>query len=111
MSDNYFAIERNGRCWTSLTLKSRNGDSDFSELMDMTYDEMKSNNNIEKFVIAAMQATNEISGTEDDQTIVNLVGQDGVFIWGIVMGPGENGEIRYLFVNWKKDGKNYRYEP
>ena len=110
MSKNYFAIERNGRCWDPVMLQSRNGDSDFSSFMNMTYDEMKSSEDIEKFIVAAMEATNEISGTADDQTVVNLVGEDGVFIWGIIMGPGENEDINYAFVDWKKDGKSYKYE-
>lgn len=110
MSKNYFAIERNSRCWDPVILKSRNGDSDFSSFLEMTYDEMKSNENVEKFIVAAMDATNQISGTEDEQTVVNLVGDDGIFIWGIIMGPGENGDIKYAFVDWKKDGKSYRYE-
>lgn len=111
MSKNYFAIERNGQCWNPVILKSRNGDSDFTSFLEMAYDEMKSSEHLDKFIVAAMEATNEASGTGDDQTVVTLVGEDGVFIWGILMGPGENGDIRYNLVDWKKDGKNYRYEP
>ena len=107
----YFAIERNGRGWSPVMLKSRNGDSDFTNFMEMTYDEMKSNEFLEEFIVAAMEATNEASHTEDDQTVVTLVGEDGVFIWGIIMGPGENNDIHYNLVDWKKDGKSYRYEP
>ena len=108
---NYFAIERNGRCWSPVVLKSRNGDSDFTNFMEMTYDEMKTSEHLGEFVVAAMEATNEASGTGDDQTVVTLVGEDGVFIWGIIMGPGENDDIQYNLVDWKKDGKLYRYEP
>ena len=111
MSKSYFAIERNGQCWSPVMLKSRNGNSDFSNFLEMTYNEMKSNEDIEKFVVAAMDATNSISGTADDQTVVTLVGEDGVFIWGIIMGPGEDGDIKYSFVDWKIDGKSYRYDP
>lgn len=107
---NYFAIERKGRCWSPVALKSRNGSSDFTDFTKMTYDEMKSNEHLEEFIIAAMEATNEASGTDDDQTVVTLVGGDGVFIWGIIMGPGENDDIQYNLVDWKKDGKSYRYE-
>ena len=111
MSKNYFAIERNGRCWAPVMLKSRNGDSDFVNFLEMTYDEMKSSEYLEDFVVAAMEATNEASGTGDDQTIVTLVGGDDVFIWGILMGPGENDDIRYSLIDWKKDGKSYQYAP
>ena len=111
MSKNYFAIERNEKCWSPVVLHSRNGNSDFSDFMEMSYDEMKSSERLDDFVVAAMDATNEISGTSDDQTIVTLVGADGVFIWSVIMGHGENEEIRYSLVDWKKDGHNYRYAP
>ena len=109
MSDNYFAIERNETCWSPVVLQSRNGDTDFSAFLDMTYDEMKSSDMLESFVIASMNATNEISGTEDEQTAVTLVGEDGNFIWGIIMGPGEDDQIQYVLVDYKQDGKTYRY--
>lgn len=107
---NYFAIERNGQCWSPVVLQSRNGDSDFSSFVEMTYDEMKSDERLEDFVVAAMNATNEASGTGDDQTIVTLIGEDDIFIWSIIMGPGENDAIMYNLVDWKKDGHMYRYE-
>lgn len=111
MSNKYFAIERNNKTWMPVMLQSRNGDSDFSDFLEMTYDEMKSSENLEEFVIAAMEATNEASGTDDDQTVVTLVGEDGFFIWGIMMGPGENYQIQYCLIDWLKDGNHYRYEP
>lgn len=111
MSRNYFAIERNGKCWSPVILKSRNGDSDFTSFLEMAYDEMKSSVDLDRFVVAAMEATNEVSGTCDEQTVVTLVGEDGVFIWGIIMGPGADEDIQYNLVDWKKDGKSYRYEP
>ena len=106
----YFAIERNEKCWDHVMLQSRNGNSDFSDFMDMTYDEMQSDERLEWFIIAAMEATNEASGNSDDQTIVTLIGEDDVFIWSIIMGPGENDDIMYNLVDWKKDGHMYRYE-
>lgn len=111
MSKNYFAIERNGRCWSPVILHSKDGSDDFANFMEMTYDEMKSNEYLDEFIVTAMEATNEASGTGDDQTVVTLVSEDGVFIWGILMGVGENdGDINYSLIDWKKDGKNYRYE-
>lgn len=107
----YFAIERNGRCWSPVMLHSSNGSSNFTNFMEMTYDEMKSNEHLEEFIIAAMEATNKASETNDDHTTVTLVGDDGVFIWGIIMGPGEDEDINYNLIDWKKDGKLYRYEP
>ena len=107
----YFAIERNNETWMPVMLQSRNGESDFSDFLEMTYDEMKSSENLEEFVVAAMEATNEASGTDDGQTVVTLVGEDGFFIWGIMMGPGENDEIQYCLIDWQKDGNHYRYEP
>ena len=111
----YFAIERNNQCWDHIDNKTLNRvnmiDVRLDELRNSTYDEMKKKHWLEGFVMAVMEATNELSGTDDDQTIVTLVGDDNIFIWSIIMGPGENDMIRYSLVDWKKDGKNYRYEP
>ena len=106
---NYFAIERNGECWSPVVLQSRNGDSDFSSFMEMTYDEMKNDDRLEEFVVAAMEATNQASETGNDQAIVTLIGEDGVFIWSIMMGPGENDNIMYNLIDWTSDGHVYRY--
>ena len=58
-----------------------------------------------------MDATNQCLPNKDEQTIVTLVGEDDVFIWSIVIGVEDNGDdVRYALVDWKKDGKSYRYE-
>lgn len=110
MSKNYFAIERDNTCWSPVILADHNGDPAFEEFLDMSYAEMKSSDRLSDFIVAAMDAANRKSGSNDKQTIVTLVGADNVFIWGILMGAGENDMIRYNLVDWKKDGKNYRYE-
>lgn len=106
----YFAIERGNQCWSPVMLQSINGESNFSGFLEMTYDEMKSSENLEEFVVATMEATNKVSGTGDDQTMVTLVGEDDCFIWGIMMGSGENDDIRFSLIDWQKDGNHYRYE-
>ena len=108
MSKNYFAIERNEECHVPVILADRNGNAAFAEFLDMSYDEMKSSETLEDFVIAAMEAADRICGIDDDQTIVTLVGGDDIFIWSIIMGY-ENDDIRYCLVDWKKDGYSYRY--
>ena len=108
MSKNYFAIERNGECWSPVILADR-GNHAFEEFLDMSYDEMKSSALLEDFVVAAMEAADRNCGVDDDQTIVTLVGSDDVFIWSVIMGY-ENDDVRYCLVDWKKDGKCYRYE-
>ena len=105
----YFAIERNGEWWSPV-LMHNNGDVDFSDFMNMAYDEMKSDDRLAEFVAAAMDATNAMSDTDDDQTVVTLIGEDDIFIWSIIMGPDEDGNIAYVLVDWKKDGKSYKYE-
>ena len=62
-------------------------------------------------VVAAMDAANTKTSSKDRHTIVTLVGRDNVFIWSVVMGPCENDMIQYSIVDWKKDGKSYRYVP
>ena len=108
MSKNYFAIERNGECKSPVILADRNGNVAYAEFLDMSYEEMKSSETLEDFVVAAMEAADRVCGVEDDQTIVTLVGSDDVFIWSIIMGY-ENDDIRYCLVDWKKDGRSYRY--
>ena len=44
------------------------------------------------------------------EPLVTLIDEDDVFVWSIIIGPGESDEIRYVLVDWKKDGKSYRYE-
>ena len=108
---NYFAVERDNQCWTNVLLADSNGDPTFDEFLDMNYDEMKSSDRLSDFVVSVMDATNNEIGKSDDQTIITLVGEDNVFIWSIIMGPGENDMIRHSLVDWKKDGHSYRYEP
>ena len=106
----YFAVERNRDCWMNVG-DANIGEVSFENFSKMTYDEMKSSEHLESFVVYVMDSTNIASGTDDYQTTVTLIGEDGVFIWGIVMMPGENEDIRYALVDWKKDGKSYRYNP
>lgn len=106
---NYFAIERNGQCWTNVLLADSNVNPTFDEFLDMNYDEMKSSASLNDFVAATMEAADRIV-KEDDQTIVTLIGDDDVFIWSVIMGY-EGDNIRYVLVDWKKDGKKYRYTP
>ena len=110
MSKNYFSIERDGRCLNNIMI--RNGDSSvaFETVMDMSYDDIKSYDMIEEFVVCVMDVSNTTFGTIDKQTIITLVGEDDVFIWSIIIGPDGDDQMRYAFVDWKKDGKNYRYE-
>ena len=101
MSNNIFAIERDGHYWEGIILDGH-GNPVFTEFLDMTYDEMKSSEQLENLVVAVMDAANAASNMNDEQTIINLLDEDGIFIWGIMIGPGENDEIRYSLVDWKK---------
>lgn len=105
---NYFAIERNGECWSPVILADSHGNPAFEEFLNMTYDEMKSNEQLDDFVAAAMEAADRKSEGEYDDTVVTLVGEDGFFIWGIIMAS-EGDDIRYSLVDWKKDGMRYKY--
>lgn len=112
MSERYFSVERNGSYGTIVAKKRQDGDNYLPDFMKMTYDEMKSNEYLDAFIVAIMEDANEAFGTIDDQTVVTLIDEDGIFIWGILIGPGEeDGDIRYNLIDWKKDGKNYRYAP
>ena len=111
MTKNYFAIERSGRCIDHVYLKCDDETIAFEDVMNMSYDEIKTYEHINEFVTAMIDATNTYFKTGDEQTIVNLIGEDDVFIWGVLIGPGDSDdELKYAFIDWKKDGKLYRYE-
>lgn len=107
MSKNYFAIECNQQYWEHVVLKDQDGNVKFEDYLDKAYNEMKNSDDLEEFVVAIMDAAN---GDASNNAIVNLIGEDGVFIWGIIMGPDVDDGVRYVLVDWKKDGKSYRYE-
>lgn len=103
----YFAIEHSKNYVDHVVIKDNNGDTVFGEYLNMSYDEMKNSDTLDEFVVAVMDCTKE---ADRGQAIVTLVGDDDIFIWSIIISnDGEN--VRYVLVDWKKDGKNYRYEP
>ena len=111
MLKNYFAIERDSKCIDHLLIRRDDGVVAFEDVMSMSYDELKAYEGIDVFIAAIMDATNEHFNEDDNQTVVTLVGADDVFIWGLLIGPGdEEDEFKYCFIDWLKDGKKYRYE-
>jgi hypothetical protein len=110
MKMNYFSIERDDRCIESVLFNNDKGEFIFQEVLSMTYDEIKSYEHIEEFVVCVMDVTNRFFDDNDDQTLLTLIGEDGVFIWSILIGPDKGDAIRYTFLDWQKDGKNYRYK-
>ena len=106
----YFAIERNGKCLEHVGLTNENGNSDrFDEYLNMSYDEMILQEDLGDFVLANMEASDAFFESENDQTIITLIGDDDIFIWSIIMGTVDD-EIRYITIDWKKDENKYRYE-
>lgn len=111
MTENYFAIERKDKSLDHVYLRLINGDIAFEDIMNMSYDEMKVYDKMDEFVTAVMDSANVYFKSIDEQTIINLIGPDDVFIWGILIGAGdEAGELKYAFIDWHKDGKKYRYK-
>ena len=111
MVKNYFSIERSGKCYNGAVFRDNDGNIAFEELMNMSYDEVKEYDNMDVFVECVMDASNQLFGTSDEQTVITLIGEDNVFIWSVIVGTGDNeDDLKYVFVDWKKDGKSYRYE-
>lgn len=109
---NYFAIECSNHCVDHVVIRDNENRVLFKNYLNMTYDEMKSSDDLDEFVVAVMDAANKSISDANDQTIVTLVGDDDVFIWSIIIGTADNdGDIKYVLVDWKKDGKSYRYVP
>ena len=104
----YFAIEHNQKCLDHVVLKDKDGNIVFGDYLSLTYDEMSARQDLEEFVVAMFDAAN--TDGNNAQMLVTLVGEDDVFIWGIMIGLVEE-ELRYVLIDWKKDGKSYRYEP
>jgi hypothetical protein len=111
MSKNYFAIEKNGTCLYPMVLADRDGNIAFEEFLYMTYDEMKSSDRLTDFVIAATEASDRKVEADNDHVFIVLIGEDGNFIWGILAGSDFDGVHRYNVIDFKKDGKHYRYAP
>lgn len=109
MAKNYFAIERENECHDHICLVDNNENIVFKDLMNMSYEEMKAYVDIDKFVVAIMDASNELFNSYDKQTIVTLIGEDDLFVWSVIIDV-DGDDFRYSFVDWRKDGKSYRYE-
>lgn len=109
--NNYFAIERDGKCIEHIYFKDNNDDILFEDVMNMSCDEIKTCKDIEGFIVCAMDAINKFFDNKDEQTIITLISEDGIFMWSILIGPGDNkNDLRYAFIDWMKDGRSYRYE-
>ena len=103
----YFAIENNQKCVDHVVLRDKDGNVAFGDYLNLSYNEMQSREDLDEFAVAMFDAVNE---GDDAQTLVTLVGDDDVFIWSVIVGMVDE-DLRYVLVDWKKDGKNYRYEP
>ena len=110
MAKNYFSIERAGKCICPVVIEDEDGIA-FEDWMDMSYEEMKAYKEIGLFIDCVMDATNAYFDENDDQTIVTLIGEDDMFIWSILIGPMDDPtKQHYGLVDWRKDGKFYKYE-
>lgn len=111
MITNYFSIERKGKCTSPIVIRAENNVVAFEDLMNMSYEEMKSYKDLELFVDCVMDVANEHFGESDEQTMITLIGKDDVFVWGILIGPAEDADqLQYALIDWKKDGRMHRYE-
>ncbi len=107
---NYFAIEKNGECYSPVLLADSDGKPAFFEFLNMTYEEMRDSEHLEDFVVAAMEAAERRgNGNEEfNDVVVTLIGEDDFFIWGIIMSA-EGDNITYKVVDWQADGNHFKY--
>ena len=112
MTKNYLVVERSGKSVENIVIRRNNDNSVmFEDLMNTSYNEMKSYRDLGTFVECVMDATNEFLQEGDEQTLITLIGSDDVFIWGILVAPGDTeGSLKYALIDWGKDGKKYRYK-
>lgn len=111
MTSNYFSIECNGQCYVPMYLVGDNGEIAFTDLMNMSYDEMKSYDGIDEFIVCVMDAADElVGGYAQTEVTVTLIDKSGTFVWSIIIGYGDaEDEFKYVFVDWRKDGNTFRY--
>ena len=110
MKHSYFAVERGGKCVDHITIRTDDFKTAFKDLMNMSYDEMKAYDHMQSFVVAVMDAANSYFNSIDEMTVITLVGADDVFIWSVIINSENSDKMNYAFVDWKKDGKYYRYK-
>ena len=105
---NTLAVECKGACLENVVLTNIDGGIRFNEFWNMSYEEMKSNDALSDFVDSLFDAADK-EFDNADQVMATLIGEDGNFIWSIIISADDD-TLRYCLVDWKKDGKNYRYE-
>lgn len=107
---NYFAIEINGNCYSPVLLADSDGKPAYTEFLDMSYEEMRDSEQLEDFVVAAMEAAERRGDGEEEYSdvVATLIGEDGFFIWGIIMSA-EGDNITYKVVDWQADGNHFKY--
>lgn len=110
MITNYFSIEREGKCASPIVIRDENNAVAFEDLMNMSYDEMKSYKNLELFVDCVMDVANECFDESDAPTMITLVGKDDVFIWGVLLDSTVDGKLKYALVDWQKDSRSFKYQ-
>lgn len=106
---NTLTIECKGTCLENVVLTNIDGGIRFGEFWNMSYEEMKSSEALSDFVDSLFDATDK-QFDDIDQVIATLIDEDNNFIWSIIIGANDD-TLRYCLVDWKKDGKNYRYAP
>lgn len=109
--NNYFVVERSGKTIDNFQIINDDKEVLFENMFTMSFNDLKQYEHIDVFVVAVMDATNQLFDEGDEPTLITLVGDDDVFIWSILInGEGDGENIRYAFINWLKEGKKYRYE-
>lgn len=108
----YFSIERSGQQVDHVVLLDNDGHTSYEEVLDMTLEDLKTYDKLEEMICVFMDASNEyFNSSVDEETLITLIGDDDVFIWSLLIGPGDVADdLMYHFINWKADGKSYRYE-
>ena len=109
MTRNYFAIERDEKCFEHVYLKDNDNNIVFEDFMNMSYEDLVGSN-VDGFVVSIMDASNELFCEDDGQTVVTLIDENDVFVWSIIIIPGDGDLLHYQFIDWKKDGCKFRYQ-
>ena len=112
MTGKYFVIEQNDKHVDGVVLLDAEGEILYEDLMNMSYEEMKTYDKLEDFLFTSQEASDSYFDTKGENTIVNLVNEEDTLVWGILFGPDPDNEeyLRYCFIDWGKDDKIYKYQ-
>ena len=106
---NTFSIEHGNGFVKDVCFADFTGNISHEEISALTFEELSNYDKIDYFIEGILEACDRFFGESNKEIIVTLVGEDGYFIWGVILNPAEYS-ISYQLIDWTKDDQLFRYE-